>query len=340
MKNPDFKIHILYNFQKGPWGGGNQFLKALKGEFEKREIHGENLELANCILFNSYQNLSETVKLKIKYPDKRFIHRLGPIFHLHRGRAWKIIDKLVIKVSNKIADAVIFQSQWSFDENVKLGFNKDKIYCIINNACEEKIFNKNSKAKFDKDKKIRLIASSWSANWNKGFDIYKYLDENLDFAKYEMTFIGNSPIKFKNIKHIKPLPSKKLAKELKKHDIFISGVKDDACSNSVLEALACGLPVIALNSGGNAEIIKSGGKLFDKKEEVIEKIELMIKNYFKYQNSIKLKSIKQVANEYLRAAPKGRTVRRASLFFYYKIISIEFLFRIYNKFYNKIKNTL
>jgi len=40
------KIHILYNFQKGPWGGGNQFLKALKKEFNQRGIHEEKPEKA------------------------------------------------------------------------------------------------------------------------------------------------------------------------------------------------------------------------------------------------------------------------------------------------------
>lgn len=334
MKNLNFKIHILYNFQKGPWGGGNQFLKALKKEFEGRGVYKKKAELADVILFNSYQNLNETVKLKIKYPDKYFIHRLGPIFHLHRGRVWKIIDKLVIRVSNKIANAIIFQSRWSFNKSIKLGFDKSKTHYIINNVPDEEIFNKNSKVKLDKNKKIKLIVSSWSANQNKGFNIYKYLDENLDFSKYEMTFVGNSPIKFKNIKHTKPISSKKLAKELKKHDIFISGVKNDACSNSILEALACGLPVIVLNSGGNAEIIKRGGELFNKKEDTIEKIELMVKNYFNYQNSIELKSVKQIVNEYLEAIPREHAVKKVSSLFYYKVILVEFLFKVYKKIFS------
>ena len=49
----------------------------------------------------------------------------------------------------------------------------------------------------------------------KGFKYLKYLDDNLDFDKYKMNFIGNTPVKFKNINIIPPVKSKELGKRIR-----------------------------------------------------------------------------------------------------------------------------
>ena len=46
------KINILFNFKNEAFGGGNQFLKALRKEFEKRKIYDEDYKKADVILFN------------------------------------------------------------------------------------------------------------------------------------------------------------------------------------------------------------------------------------------------------------------------------------------------
>ena len=169
---------------------------------------------------------------------------------------------------------------------------------VIINAPDPKIFNRENRIKFERNRKTRVIATSWSANWRKGFDIYQYLDENLDFSKYEMTFVGNSPVKFKNIKCIKPLDSRRLAEQLKQQDIFITASKKDPCSNSLIEALHCGLPAIALNDGGHPEIIGKGGEVFVSNKDVIKKIEIVTKNYHYYQDQIRLQNIDAAGETY------------------------------------------
>ena len=134
----NLKIKIFGNLKECPWGGGNQFLKALEKNFKELNVHEENIDKANCILFCSYQNLEEIVKLKIKYPDKIFVHRLGTILHFHRGRHWKKIDHLTFKVSNKLADKSVFISEWLCQEAQKLGF-KNKKNCITVNAVDGNI---------------------------------------------------------------------------------------------------------------------------------------------------------------------------------------------------------
>lgn len=329
------KINILYKFESGPWGGGNQFLKLLKKELIKRDVYEEDFRKSDIIIFNSYHNILKAIALKIKFPEKILIHRLGPYFYLHRGVKWKMIDSLIIEISNLISNAVIFQSNWSYKKALTEFNLKNKNYFIIGNSADKDVFypkNNNS----NKDK-VGFISDSWSSNVKKGFEYYEFLDNNLDFSKYEMTFVGNSPIKFKNIKLINPLPSDRLAEEIRKNDIFISATKDDACSNSIIEALFCGLPVVALDSGGNAEIIKSGGELFSSSKEMMDKIELVSNNYLDYKNNIKINPIKDITDLYLDTIKKNavhdnknRRCEKIKLcYLYLKTYSILLIFKVF-----------
>ena len=262
----------------------------------------------------------------------------GPISGI-RNRDLEI-DKIIYQFNSYFVDGTIFQSNWSRQENYKLGLKKNKFETTITNAPDNKIFNIKGKIRFSPKRKTKLIATSWSNNWRKGFKIYKYLDENLDFNKYEMTFIGNSPISFENIKWIKPLPGEKIAKKLKQHDIFITASQKDPCSNSLIEALHCGLPAIALNDGGHPEIIKKGGELFNGKSDIIQKIDRIAKNYSSYQKFISLLLIQEVTQKYLhftrtifRQKQSGQYISKKASFINYQLIKIMTTYwQIKNKF--------
>ena len=203
------RIHIIYKTRDAPWGGGNQFLKALISEFKEKGVHEKDPTKACCFLFNSHHYLRDVLKLKLKYPQKIFIHRVdGPIFLIRKKDF--AIDKMIFKFSQLLADITIFQSNWSYAQCKVLGFQNERSM-VIYNAPNPQYFNRQNKRPFGADGKIQLVATSWSNNWAKGFNSYKYLDENLDLNIYGFTFIGNSHIKFKNIKHIKPLSSNDLA---------------------------------------------------------------------------------------------------------------------------------
>lgn len=209
-----------------------------------------------------------------------------------------LVDKIIHKFNKILADGTIFQSSWSMEENHKLNMKKNNYETVIHNAPDTNLFNKSNRINFEKKRKIRLISHSWSTNWNKGFKIYQYLDKNLDFSKYEMTFIGNSPIKFKNINWIRPLKSEELVEQLKQQDIFISAAQNESCSNALIEALACGLPAIVINSGSNAELVNDKDLIFNNEQEIIEKLEKVVQNYEFFQKSISLMSLEEVGKKY------------------------------------------
>lgn len=297
------KLNIVFEFRDTPFGGANQFLKAIRNYFRSINSYVENPENADVVLFNSHHRIVELIKLKIKYPKLVLIHRIdGPVFLIRNDNI--ILDKLIFKLNHKLADASIFQTMWSKRQNINLGFKQSKFEEIIINAPDPKIFNKLNKLDFSLNRKTKIIATSWASNKIKGFETYKYLDETLDFTKFEMTFCGNTDYKFNNIKHIRPLPSNQLAKELKKHDIFITASKNDPCSNALIEAMHCGLPAIGYNSGGHPEIIGEGGLIFNDVKEIVARINYIVQDYNNFKSKIVLPQMSEVGSEYYKFIKK------------------------------------
>jgi glycosyltransferase involved in cell wall biosynthesis len=291
------KVHILFEFREGPWGGGNQFLKSLKKYLCSIGACDENVAAAQVILFNSHQRIDEVVKAKLNYPEKIFIHRIdGPIRLYSRTNDKR--DNVVFAANRYLADATVFQSTWSRQQNHRLGLHQKSFETIIPNAPEPTIFNRRPGKSFSTDRKTRLIATSWSPNWKKGFDVYQWLDENLDFNKYEMVFVGKSPIQFKNIRSVSPLSNKDIAEKLKESDIFIFASPIEACSNSLLEALHCGLPAVGPDKSSTPELIGRGGETFSKPAEIPDLLEKITKNYCEYQANIYNPSMENVGKRY------------------------------------------
>jgi glycosyltransferase involved in cell wall biosynthesis len=291
------KVHILFKFKEDPWGGGNQFLKSLKQCLQSIEVYEDDVQKADVILFNSYQYIDDAARVKLKYRDKLFVHRIdGPIRLYNKDSDRR--DFVTNTANHRIAEATIFQSEWSRNENHRLGLKKNKFETVIANAPNPQIFNPKGKEAFSSNRKMKLIAASWSPNWNKGFGAYQWLDEHLDFDKYEMVFVGNSPIKFKNIISKPPFNSVELAGELRKNDVFIFASPMEACSNSLLEALHCGLPVIAANSSSNPELVAKAGEVFNSPEEIPRLLDKIAGRYAGYQAAINLPLANEVGKQY------------------------------------------
>lgn len=329
------KIHIMFDFKDGPWGGGNQFLKGIKKVFMEKGIYEENPHNADCILYNSHHNFNQVLEMKFKYPDKIFIHRIdGPVFLIRNSD--KYIDKTIFKYNELVADISIFQSNWSKSECLKLGYKNSNSSEVIHNGTDMGIFYEYIEKR--KNEKVNIVATSWSKNMRKGFDVYKFLDDNLDFSVFSFTFVGNSPMKFTNIQVIPPLPSEQLADILNNSDLYITASINDPCSNSLIEALNCGLPSIALNDGGHPELVKSGGEIFNQKSDIINKIYKVLDNYDLYKSNIEIRDIKCVAEEYLDLINTVYTEKINGMYVPKKITSINYIFlKLSKKFYKYVK---
>lgn len=255
------KVFIVFEMLDEPTGGGNQFLKMLKKEFRSKSALTEKSEDANIFLFNSHHFLKNVSSYKKSFPKAKFVHRIDGPMRLYNDSS-DARDQQVYFANETFADATVYQSDWSKNKNLEMGLDINKDHTTIQNCADSSIFFPPQKPR-PKREKIRLFSSSWSNHPKKGFDFYSYLDQNLNFNKYEYFFAGRSPVDFKNIKNLGPLKSEDLADKLRQSDIFITASQNDPCSNSLIEAASCGLTCIALNSGGHPEIVKNSRLLFE-----------------------------------------------------------------------------
>lgn len=302
------KFHILYEFKSGPWGGGNQFLKALRNALLEKNVYTDSAENADVILFNSHhfgENLEQLkflIELKQSKPNLRLMHRLDGPISLIRGGS-RSIDNLIFQINSKLADGTIFQTNWSKEQSERIGLNTRHLNQIITNAPDTTIFSPATKKK-SPNPIIKLINTSWAMNKRKGLDILHHLDDVLDFSRFEMTFVGNTKSQFKNIRTLPPQDSKTLSRTLRAHDIFIAPSINDPCSNSLCEALHSGLPALARNSGGHPELVRGGGIMFDDENDVIDKLEMLASSYNDYRANITTLKIENIADQYLDFACK------------------------------------
>lgn len=293
----DPTIHILWQFTDKPWGGGNQFLKALRQQLIARGCYTDDPSKADIILFNSHQFQKQLLQLKRRLPNTLFVHRVdGPLFHT-RGESGIPTDRQIFFCNKLVADGTIFQSEWSRKESYRQGMQKNAHETCIINAPDPAIFHPGKEN--NPHKPIRLIATTWSSNPRKGFDIFHYLDEHLDFKRYQMTFVGNTEISFRNIKAIAPQPSDKLADLLRSHDIFVAASRGEPCSNSFLEALHCGLAAVARNDASYPELLGRNGLLFEGTEDIIATIEALAGDLDRYRRTITAPPIDAVAERYV-----------------------------------------
>ena len=291
-------MKIFFNGQSipGAWGGGNQFIKCLKKYRVTKDMLTNKSDEADIIFFNSHQDFKQIINLKSAYPDKKFVHRIDGPMRLYNNMSDNR-DDIVYYLNKSIATATVFQSKYSFEKNIDMGITLTPLHTTIHNSVDSDIFYRQTDKK--KNNKLNLIAASWSPNIRKGFKYYQFLDENLDFSKYNLSFAGQSPLEFTNIKNLGVLKPEPLAEQLRLSDAYLTASENDPCSNSLIEALACGLPVLALNSGGHPELVKHSGLLFKDETDLFNKIEDLNNNYEQYSTNVEFEDMESVANKYI-----------------------------------------
>lgn len=295
----EFDIAIFHEFAPPPAGGGHQFMRAVWKGFERHGFHIEGNTISRttrACLFNSFN--FDAVRLRaFRRPGCRMVHRVDGPIGVYRGFD-DGTDRHIAALNMDLADVSIFQSRYSLLKHRELGL-EFRSPVVIPNSTDPSIFNPTGRLSFDQNRKIRLISVSWSDNVNKGAPVYQWLDEHLDWSRYEYTFIGRSPVTFKHIRMIAPVASEDLAGELRKHDIYLTASRNDPCSNSLLEALACGLPAVYLNSGGHPELAGNAGLPFTDPAEIPGLLAHLVDGYAAYQHAIKVPDIDTVTAQYL-----------------------------------------
>jgi len=273
---------------------------ALRKALRKAGVNVRDNELDDRIdayVLNSVQFDVEAFRSFRTSRPLNIVHRIdGPIYLIRGFDREK--DEFCFELNDTLASATVVQSSWTFQRIVEMGY-RPKNPVIIHNGVDQSIFHSRGKIPFKRGRKVRLISTSWSNNPRKGGPIYKWIEENLDWERFDYTFVGNVSQPFDRVKHIPALPSEELAGLLREHDIYITASSNDPCSNALIEALACGLPALYLNDGGHPELVGYGGLPFNDTDEIMPQLDRLAQDYEMFRNLISVQTIDAVAEKYL-----------------------------------------
>jgi glycosyltransferase involved in cell wall biosynthesis len=292
-------IALFHDFVPPPYGGGNQFLWGLRRELERRGWRVETNSVSpttRACLYNSF-NFDFDRLARMRRPGCRMVHRVDGPIAAYRG-VDDGLDKKIWEVNHAWADATVFQSQYSSRTHEEMGLQFRNPH-VVRNAADPAIFHARDRRPFLSGPKIRVIATSWSANVNKGADVYEYLDNHLDFSRFEVTFLGRTPVSFRNITTLAPVDSEGVAAQLRAHDVFVIASRNEPCSNALIEALSCGLPVAYLDSGSHAEVVGAGGLAFRTAEDAPAVIDRVVREHAVLAAQVSAPRLSDVTDRYL-----------------------------------------
>jgi glycosyltransferase involved in cell wall biosynthesis len=292
-------IALWHGFRPPPWGGGNQFMIALQKALIRRgarvlvnTVGDADVHIVQAIGFDvdRFRRLARQHRFRV-------IHRVDGPIHLIRGFDREKDDE-VFRLNSEFAAMTVVQSAWSFQRIVETGYRPTGPV-IIYNAADDESFHSRGRVPFSRHRRIRLISSSWSDNPRKGHGVYRWLEDHLDWDRFDYTFVGRTQEQFRRINVVPAAPSEALGELLRQHDVYITASQNDPCSNSLVEALTCGLPALYLADGGHPELVGYGGLPFSKQEELPEALECLVDNYEMFQSLVAPLRIDDVAERYL-----------------------------------------
>ncbi len=228
-----------------------------------------------------------------------------------------ILSKIILSVLNT-ADAIICEDISLKSYLISRGFNPEKTFLIRNGVNlnlfkpQDSLEAKNSLG-LNVDHKIILSVGSLNRTKNHSLLIDAFSKLSESNPTWNLYIIGEGEEKQNLDKQIrqKGLAQKIFLLGFKEHnslsqwlnaaDIFVLSSLSEGTPNALLEAMGCGLPVIASNVGGIPELIQDNieGLLFESnsKEELAEKLNFLIQNQDQ-QEQLGKNAVKRIRNEF------------------------------------------
>lgn len=259
------KIYVPFKVQS--IGGASTFAEKFKSVMQAR--HHE-VTFDRCADYDILFSIADAPPIRILWEAKRsrkpIIQRLDGVYHraTTMGRLFPLRNLKMQVIHNFLADAVVYQSEFSRISCERfLGKTCAQRTAIIYNGVEVPALERNTElqaktgitrlvtfSKFRRRDQIKPLVESVGLLDPKKyvFDIYgSYTGDLRDiFSK-----LGSSA----NIRFRGKLPNSELLQKIAEYDLFLFS-DQSACPNSVLEALAAGLPVVGFNRGSMNEIIE------------------------------------------------------------------------------------
>jgi glycosyltransferase involved in cell wall biosynthesis len=219
----------------------------------------------------------ELVK-KIKEKGTKVLYRINGVYLGREG--YLSYDNKVLHQLHNFADKVIYQSKFSIMEvREYLGVDIEADPTIIYNGVDTSLFSPEGE-KLEREEYEHVLLSAGLFRPNKRaqdvIDAMPYILEKFPNTLYAI--VGpesygdilrtiTDKIKYYNIKKnavfIGPVEQSIIPIYYRSADIFMHLAWLDPCPNTVIEAMACGLPVIHAATGGTRELINEPELMID-----------------------------------------------------------------------------
>lgn len=211
-----------------------------------------------------------------------WIHRLGGTGVRHYLRS-EYGNLLLALIRSRVADRLVYQSSFAHDwwDNKRGLLEKPSV--IIHNGVDLRVFSPGEHVPEARDKvKVLLVEGSLLGGYEFGLDVaWRLIKEmallaahsHIPVQEIELTIVGKVSADSRHriesrlsshpsfvktsIKWLGILPHKDIPEVDRSAHLFFSADVNAACPNSVIEAMACGTPVVAFDSGALSELVGS-----------------------------------------------------------------------------------
>jgi glycosyltransferase involved in cell wall biosynthesis len=284
------RIHFAYRTVDSPWGGANNFLRALRGQLSQSNafVFTPAIEDDCDILFMNQLGAgpgagSKQYSLRMirhlvgrslvgstRLPGKRklvvravnlYSNVFGPGLRnltLGRLRDWKAVALL------NIADLVIFQSAYQRSLYLDAGYKGASDVIIHNGA--EKTFWAPHPAHPPLERVLKLISSTASPRRQKRHDIIARLS-SVDGVEVHHLGAWPDDVDPMRVRLLGMQTREQMVEALSACHYFVHAGIKDACPNVLFEAITAGLPVIYNpGTGSSREIVQDCGLPLDEAE--------------------------------------------------------------------------
>ena len=260
QSKPVATVAINLRPRAGSWGGANQWTSQVVrwlGDNGWRVVF--DLKRVPDVVVMTHTGLSahttfgadEVGALKRKHPHVPCLHRINDN---DIRKETSEMDSLLER-SSRVADHTVFVSEWLRDYHASKWFDVSRPHSVIVPGADPRVFHPVGGARFEAGKPLRLVTHHWSDNWNKGFDVYRDIDELIarqPGQNIELWVIGRWPadLKWKSARTFAPASGPKLAGLLRQCHGYVSASRFEPGAMHVAEGLQCGLPLLYHRDSG------------------------------------------------------------------------------------------
>ncbi len=278
------KIHIAKyepNRLGGGWTWAREFAKGIGGRLG-------SYEESQVYVIPSPSMVEREEVNRAKADGKFIMLRLDNIIRNSRNRNTGMSRMQDFAL---MADVVVYQSEFARD--LLTGWVKPKQLAVIHNGCDLSIFNDNNRHESPVN---RYLYSRFNRDETKNWEMARYIYEREyrvdpsslltiigqfsdELREYNFDFYRNEKFQYLGVVQ----DPRALADIYRNTDQLIYTYFNDACSNTLIEALCSGCEILdpyhMANTGGSSEIMSCfeeyGAQYFDSKRMVQEYLEML-----------------------------------------------------------------